>query len=172
MRHIYTIILIGLTTLTSCDPDEETVYAENQEMVVDTTYSEYPYNKYNDLDYDHMGTLPNWGTSFGVNDLVGTKWVITRVFNGYAYTMYSDTLKFINGTEYTLNSLTPRTYTFSGITGSTNKSLTLNFLTTLGGSNYSGQVGLFFIQDGLINGAEFHDTQNQSLIYKIWVEKI
>ena len=172
MKKIIKICLLLVIGLTSCDPNDDTIYSENQTMGEDNSVNEWNYNQYADDNYSYEGTLDAWGPNFGVNDLVGTKWRVTRVYNGFALTLLSDTIEFISGTEYKLNDLSPRTYTFSGITGSSNKSLSLNYFTTIGGSNYTGQVGGYFIEDGQINGAEFHDNQNVSLIFKVWMEKI
>jgi hypothetical protein len=56
--------------------------------------------------------------------------------------------------------------------GSTNKSLSINFFSTLGGSNYSAQIGLYFASDGVINNAEFLDYQDTSKKYKVWLKRL
>ncbi len=106
------------------------------------------------------------------NGFAGTKWVIVKYNNGFINTFPNDTLMFINNTQYILNNYGVRTYNLSDIAGSTNKSLSINFLTTLGGSNYSGQIGEYSASDGVINNAEFIDYQDVSKKYKVWMKKI
>lgn len=167
MRYlsILTLVLLGLT---SCEPDYETNYSQD-DYVYETDSIVHV-----DEIYSDGGTLPNWSPTFGTNDLVGTKWVIYRVREGYTTTTTSDTIEFTTDTKYTVNGVghTFRTYNYSGITGSTNYQLNFNQLLTLGGSNYSGQVSLLFIEDGMIIGNEFHDLQNVSLVYRVWMRKI
>ena len=87
-------------------------------------------------------------------------------------TFPNDTIEYIDNTHYRLNGGAQRTYTLTTLSGSTNKSLTLNFLATLGGSLYSGQVGYYFVSDGFINNGEFTDLQYTSKKYKVWMVKL
>jgi hypothetical protein len=105
--------------------------------------------------------------------LFGTTWVLIQ-YRNTAYigsTKTSDTITFISNTEYKLNNGSVRTYNLSPLTGSTNKSLQINFFTPFGGSNYSGSVGKYFITDGFINSCLFTDNQNSSIKFLAWFER-
>jgi hypothetical protein len=126
--------------------------------------------------YTYNGVLPNWGNGSINNELVGTKWVIRRYnIGGFNMTYPDDTLFFINNTNYLINGLQAnfQTYQITNITGSTNKSLTLNFLQTFGGSNYSGQVGQFFNTQGLTSELPivFNDLQS-NITLNSWLSRI
>jgi hypothetical protein len=58
------------------------------------------------------------------------------------------------------------------ITGSTNKSLTLDFFYPFGGSNYSGQIGQYAVEDGMMSNIEFVDLQNNTATIRAWFVKI
>lgn len=167
MRYL-SVLFVLVLGLTSCEPDYETNYSQD-----DYTYETDSLVHVDDI-YTDGGVLDTWGTNFGTNDLVGTKWEIHRVMQGYANTYPSDTIEFVTDNKYTINGVGHdfRTYNYSGITGSTNYQLNFNLLSTLGGSNYSGQVSLLFIEDGVITGNEFHDLQNASLVYRVWMRKL
>lgn len=167
MRYLSILFVLSLGLL-SCEVENETNYSQD-----DYTYQEDSLVHVDDI-YSDGGILPDWGASFGTNDLVGTKWEIYRIIQGYANSYVSDTLEFITDNKYTINGVGHdfRTYNYSGITGSTNYQLNINLLSTLGGSNYSGQVGLLFIEDGFIAGNEFHDLLNASLVYRVWMKKL
>lgn len=159
-NSIYLTIACVILLFTSCFKEE---------AVTPNTPAQTPQTNWYDA-YVDGGTLPNNTYS---NPLVGTKWVITKFLSGgFAMQYPNDTVSFITNTTYTLNSGSPRTYYLSGITGSTNKSLTLNFLSTFGGSNYVGVVGAYFIADGFINNAEFTDMQNSTMKIKAWLVKL
>ena len=96
-KIVFLIAVIGLA-LTSCTKENfEPNYVEIPEEVVDTT----AWNS----GYGNGGTLPtNTGTP--VNDLVGTKWVLTKMVSAFATEFPNDTIDFVDGTHYTLNILT------------------------------------------------------------------
>ena len=167
----FTVYIISIFALIGCNPDDSTNYSQYQDMTPDPK-EDGIYSQYNDENYIYAGVLDDWGSNHGINDLVGTKWLISRIYNGYPYTTTDYTLTFLTGTTYQIDSLEPRTYTFSDIVGVSDKSLTFNFFTPLGGSNYSGQVGAFFIEDGMVNGNKFYRYYDQSTVFKIWMEKI
>ncbi len=120
--------------------------------------------------YGNGGTLPTWGSQ--VNELIGTKWVLTKVISGFATTYPNDTIRFISNTNYTCNNNAPRPYQLSAGVASTNKTLTLNYFYPFGGSHYSGEVGQFFVSDGVINNCEFMNIQNTTTTIKAWFVKI
>jgi hypothetical protein len=110
----------------------------------------------------------------GDGKIEGTKWLLIQ-YRNTAYigsTTSHDTITFVNNVEYKINSGSLRTYNLSPIVGSTNKSLQLNFFTPFGGSNYTGNVGRYFISDGVINACQFTDNQNSSLKFLAWFEKL
>jgi hypothetical protein len=118
------------------------------------------------------GGLITYGGSEPNNILVGTTWVITKVVSGLSTNSPNDTLRFISDNRYTLNQNAQRLYTYSQITGSTNKSITLDSFYPFGGSNYSSQISPYAVQDGELNNIEFTDLQNNTKIIKAWLKKI
>ena len=123
--------------------------------------------------YVNGGTLPNWGSGGTQNnELVGTKWVLTKTVTAFATSYPNDTIRFISNTEYTLNNGAARPYQLSAGVASTNKTLSLSFFQPFGGSQYSGQVGYNFVIDGVITQAEFHNIQNTTQTIMAWFTKI
>jgi hypothetical protein len=123
--------------------------------------------------YTYNGVLPNWGSGSTTNELVGTKWVITR-YNIGANTIYpNDTLHFFNNINYSINGVTTpyRTYLIYSLVGSPYKSLTLNDCSTLNGS-FSGDVLPSFIFDNEINGVEFTNNFNSNSIVTVWLVRV
>jgi hypothetical protein len=118
------------------------------------------------------GGLITYGGPEPNNILVGTTWVITKVVSGLSTNSPNDTLRFISDNRYTLNQNAQRLYTYSQITGSTNKSITLYYFYPFGGSNYSSQISPYAVQDGELNNIEFTDLQNNTKIIKVWLKKI
>lgn len=127
--------------------------------------------------YTYNGVLPNWGSGSLTNELVGTKWVILRYnIGGFNMTVTNDTLHFINNTNYIYNNGSQQiyqTYQITNISGSTNKNLTLNFLQTFGGSNYSGLVGQFFVSQALNSEIPvvFNDMQSNTVL-NAWLIRV
>lgn len=160
MKHFLFILTLALF-ITSCKK-----YEGNYKQVpdpVDTT-------SWQDV-YQDGGTLPGGGTQTQ-NNLVGTKWVLTKVVSAFSTSYPNDTINFVSNNSYVLNQNAQRPYTISGINGSTNKSLTLYYFYPFGGSHYSGQVGQYFIEDGIINNIEFNDLQNNTATIRAWFVKI
>lgn len=120
--------------------------------------------------YNYGGVLPNFGS--GQSNLTGTQWVLVKVVSAFSTTYPNDTITFISDNAYVVNQNGQRPYTLSQITGSTNKSLTLNFFYPFGGSNYTGQIGQYTIEDGFMSNIEFVDLQNSTATIRAWFEKI
>ena len=95
--------------------------------------------------YGNGGTLPNWGNGSSTNNqMFGTNWVLTDVYNNYAHTAKHDTVHFISNTKYTVGSDTTKyTYYLYSTTG--NWSLTFNTFMPINGltlscSNFNANV--------------------------------
>ena len=84
----------------------------------------------------------------------------------------NDTINFINAGNYILNQNAQRPYSYSQITGSTNKSLTLYHFYPFGGSHYSGQISPYAVEDGEMNNIVFTDLQNNTSKIRVWLKKI
>ena len=173
-RIVYFLMAISLilliTNLISCKKyysDEDSPYY-NQGDEIDTINIDWHDQ------YVYGGTLNNDINDINGSDgpLVDTKWVLNRVTIGYASTYPNDTIEFTNNKYYIVNSGGIRLYTLSGLMGSTDKTLTLNYFFPFGGSNYSGEVGLYFVDDGIINNGEFIDTQNSNITIRAWFVKL
>lgn len=159
--------LLGVLALTSCEKEPITP-GNYQPGVPDSTYN----NNWQDQ-YGNGGTLPNWGSGNNQNnELVGTKWVLTKTVTSFATSFPNDTIRFVSNTEYTLNGGAVRLYRLSAGVASTNKTLSLYFFQPFGGSHYSGQVGYYFVSDGGITQAEFHNIQNTTQTILAWFTKI
>jgi len=159
------LFLLAITTLifTSCTKEYvEPKYVEVLEEPNTTNWND---------DYGNGGTLPPNGGQ-PVNDLIGTRWVLTKVVSAFATEFPNDTIDFVDGTHYTLNNGAVRNYQLSIITSSTNKDISLYYFALFGGSHYSGQVGQYFVGDGEINNVEFEDIQNPSSTIRAWLIKI
>ena len=105
-------------------------------------------------------------------NLEGTRWVVTRYLSGFGNVYPNDTLDFISQSEYTINNGTPRSYTLSGVIGNNMKSLDLYGFSTIGPSDYSGQVSQNFVNDGVMNNVEFHDMFDVATKVRVWMERI
>lgn len=156
------LIILGLVlSISSCKK-----YEGNYQQVPD------PVDTTNWQDgYQDGGTLPGGGTQTQ-NTLVGTKWVLIKVVSAFSTTYPNDTINFVTNGAYVLNQNAQRTYVLSSVTGSTNKSLTLYHFYPFGGSHYSGQVGQYFAEDGIMSNIEFTDLQNSTATIRAWFVKI
>ena len=164
MKKIIYILAPILTVLflsTSCEKDEYEPWVNVPEPQ-DTT-------KWLD-DYTDGGTLVN-GTGSD-NVIKGTKWVLTKMVTSFATEYPNDTLEFISNTQYKINGTLIRNYQLSSMVGSTNYDLSLYYMTTFGGSHYSANVGFYFVDDGVIDNAEFHNIQNTTSKIRAWFKKI
>ena len=154
------MMIIGLTSCKKDDDYEPWVNVPEQQ---DTT-------KWQD-DFVDGGTLTTG--SGGGNKLNGTKWVLTKMVTSFATEYPNDTLNFISNNNYIINSETiVRNYQLASIPSSTNYELSLYYMSTFGGSHYSGNVGYYFIEDGQIENAEFHNIQNTTKTIRAWFKKI
>jgi len=163
MKQLLFIFAI-LLSLASCKKEEfEPMIQVLDETYVDTT-------DWQDQ-YTNGGTLPTSGTNSG-NDLVGTKWVLTKMVSSFATEYPNDTITFVSNTKYILNSNAVRPYQLNSLPSSTNYDLSLYYFMPFGGSHYGGQVGFYFVSDGEINNVEFEDTQNPSTTIRAWFIKI
>jgi hypothetical protein len=161
MKNLF-IVLLAIAALSSCQKEDFGQYHTELE----NTYNEPHDSTY----YIYGGTLPNTGTA--TNDLVGTQWVLTKYVSAFATEYPNDTIDFVSFNTYTINGGAVRTYQLASIPSSTNFDLSLYFFFPFGGSHYSGNVGGMFIQDGEINGAEFHNIQNTTSTIRAWFIKI
>ncbi len=104
MKNLF-IVLLAIVALSSCQKEDFGQYHEEPE----NTYNEPHDSTY----YIYGGTLPNTGTA--TNDLVGTKWVLTKYVSAFATEYPMDTLDFVSANTYTLNGGAVRTYQLSSI---------------------------------------------------------
>jgi len=156
------ILIFGLfLSITSCKKYEGS-YQQIPDPVDTTAWQD---------DYTSGGVLPGGGTHTP-NTIVGTQWVLVKVVSAFSTNYPNDTITFISSNRYVLNQNAQRPYTLSMITGSTNKSLTLDFFYPFGGSNYSGQIGQYAVEDGMMSNIEFVDLQNNTATIRAWFVKI
>jgi len=164
MKNLLFLITITILVFTSCEKQLiEPNYVEVSEAEVDTT----SWNS----GYTNGGTLPNGGGTF-TNGLIETTWVLTKIVSAFATEFPDDTIYFVDNTHYTLNNGAVRNYQLSQLPNSSNFDLSLYYFAPFGGSQYSGQVGQYFIDDAEINNVEFTDIQNPSTVTRAWFEKI
>lgn len=158
------VVLLGVITLllSSCEKEEFEPYYTYEEIPADTTDWEDA--------YADGGVLDSVGGQ--TNPLVGTRWVLTKVVTSFATEYPNDTIDFVSNTNYTLNNGAVRPYQLNSLASSTNWDLSLYYFAPFGGSQYSAQVGYYFVDDGEINNAEFEDIQNPSSTIRAWFEKI
>jgi hypothetical protein len=160
---IISLCVVTCLFLASCKKITPGSYAQNEPKPEDTTTWEWKYT--------YKGTLPNWGGSTN-NELVGTRWVLTKVVTAFATSYPNDTIEFVSNNQYKCNFYALRTYTLTAGVASTNKTLTLNYFLPFGGSHYSGEVGQYFVSDGQINNAEFKNIQNSTATVRAWFLKL
>lgn len=99
--------------------------------------------------------------------LAGQTWVITKVLNtDMTYEDRSDTLVFINTSDYTFNGY-PSKYNL-GLTPTTYK---LSLYDTAWG-NIGGSLFNYNIVSGKVDGLDFYDIFNTSRKVKLWMVKI
>ena len=156
---------LAIFLLGSCKKDTITPgnYQAGTTPVKDTTTWQWQYS--------NGGTLPNWSNN-QANELAGTKWVLTKIVTGFATSFPNDTIEFINSNNYVMNGNAARPYQLTAGVASTNKTLTLYYFYPFGGSHYSGEVGQFFVSDGLIDNCEFTNIQNTTSKCRAWLVKI
>ena len=171
MKKIFKILVLVLLTLLLllfCSCEKEPITPGNYQSGEPIETSDGWVTQYR-----YYGVLPDWPTNVNnQNELVGTTWVLTKITTGFSTTFPNDTIRFVANTNYTLNNGAIRPYQLTSSVSSTNKSLTFYYFQPFGGSHYSGQVGLYFVQDGEINQAEFNNIQNTTNTIQAWFEKI
>jgi len=172
MKKLYTkitlLIILTLVIITSCG--KEAIVPGNYELG-----TKEPNAITNEVIYSHGGTLPTWvnGSSTDSSSIVGTKWVLWKLNNGFANTFPNDTINFISTTYYKLNSSNHiRNYNLTSNVASTNRTLTLHYFAPFGGSHYSGEIGFNSVEDGEINASEFKNIQNTTMTIRAWFIKI
>lgn len=121
-----------------------------------------------DLGYVYQGVIDN---NTSINNIINTKWVVTRYDEGLIPYYPNDTLHFINNNEYTINNGTYNNYTLSNIFGNNMTELTLYNFYTIGG-DYSGMVLDSFIEDYQINASIFTDIFNTGTNKTVWMVRI
>lgn len=153
-------ILLTILIFTSCEKEPLGQYhTEVEEVYTNDPNGGFIYN----------GTLP---TNTVINDLVGTKWLLTKYVTAFATEFPNDTIDFVTTNTYTINSGAVRTYQLSVLPLSSNYELSLYYFFPFGGSHYSGEVGATFVGDGEINNSEFINIQNSSSTIRAWFVKI
>lgn len=105
------------------------------------------------------------------NEIVGTKWVVTKYYDGFSNNYPNDTLHFITNNQYTINGGTTTNYTLSNIIGNNMSEMTLYGFYTIGG-DFSGFVPSNFVQSGQINSALFNDIFNTNNDKLVWMSRI
>jgi hypothetical protein len=155
---LFSVVLI----LSSCEKNEpQPLYTYELETVDSTAWQDQ---------YADGGTVTAVGNQ--TNVIAGTKWVLTKYVTAFATEYPNDTIDFIDNNHYVLNSNAERTYQLSSIPSSTNYDLQLNYFMPFGGSQYSADVGYYFVEDGEMNNTQFRDIQNTSKTIRAWFEKI
>jgi len=158
------VIYLSLILIISCrkyDDYEPWTYSQETQTEVRPWQDSYVYG----------GTLPYDTTN--ILTLVGTRWVLTKMQVGFVGSSPNDTINFITNNQYVINSdLTARNYRLSKIPSSPNYELTLYYFTPFGGMAYSANLGYYFIQDGVINNAEFKNITNTTNKVRAWFKKL
>jgi len=140
------------TTCNSCEPD---------------AYYGWTYGGLVNIDYTNGG---NSGDT--PSDIIGTRWLVTRVLKNFANEYPNDTLYFVSPNLYTINSGPNRSYTLTTNSGSNMFNFTLYSFLSLGG-DYSGNVISTFISDGELNGIKFDPViSNSNSQATVWMEKL
>jgi len=122
-----------------------------------------------DYGYVYQGVIND---NVSINGIIGTKWVVTKYYDGFSDTYPNDTLDFYSGTQYRINSGTPTNYTLYSVFGSNMSELTLYGFYTIGG-DYSGMVPDNFVTNGQINSVSFTDifnTNNYKLVEMVRIQ--
>jgi hypothetical protein len=121
-----------------------------------------------DYGYVYQGVIND---NVSINGIIGTKWVVTKYYDGFSDTYPNDTLDFYSGTQYRINSGTPTNYTLYSVFGSNMSELTLYGFYTIGG-DYSGMVPDNFVTNGQINSVSFTDIFNTNNNKLVWMVRI
>ncbi len=119
--------------------------------------------------YVYNGVWQN--TTPATSTLSGTKWVVTKYYDGFSNNYPNDTLHFVSNNQYTINGGTTTNYTLSGIFGNNMSEMTLYGFYTIGG-DFSGMVPNNFVINGQINSALFTDIFNTNNDKLVWMDRI
>lgn len=119
--------------------------------------------------YTYGGVFSN--NSSTQSSVVGTKWVVTKFYDGFSNNYPNDTLFFSSNTQYTINGGSYKNYTLSTNIGNNMSTLTLYGFYTIGG-DYSGMVPNSFVSDGQINSVSFTDVFNTNNDKLVWMTRI
>ena len=119
--------------------------------------------------YVYQGVIDNNSTS--TTSIVGTKWVVTKFYDGFSNNYPNDTLDFFTTNQYRINNGSPINYTLSSVFGNNMSELTLYGFYTIGG-DYSGMVPNSFVTNGEINSALFTDIFNTNNDKLVWMVRI
>lgn len=113
-----------------------------------------PPSQNNQTNYINGGNVPT-STVTSSNVAVGTNWVISYLKVGFTtMSVPLDTIRFVDNQYYTINNGAVKPYQLTnGALSSYN--LVLNFFYPFGSGNYSGEVSLTFVTDGVINFCQF-----------------
>jgi hypothetical protein len=106
------------------------------------------------------------------SQIVGTKWVVTRFYDGFANSYPNDTLHFVSNNKYTINGGTQYNYTLNNVFGNNMSELTLYNFFTIGGGDYSALVPSDFISVGELNSTQFNGLFGVGTSKKVWMVKI
>lgn len=119
--------------------------------------------------YVYQGVVDNNSTSTA--SIVGTKWVVTKFYDGFSNNYPNDTLDFFATNQYRINNGSPINYTLSSVFGNNMSELTLYGFYTIGG-DFSGMVPNSFVTNGEINSALFTDIFNTNNDKLVWMVRI
>lgn len=120
--------------------------------------------------YVYQGVIDNNSSTVSTN-LIGTKWVVTKFYDGFSNNYPNDTLFFVTNNKYTINGGTQKNYNLNSVFGNNMSELTLYGFYTIGG-DYSGMVPNTFVTDGQINSISFTDIFNTNNDKIVWMTRI
>jgi hypothetical protein len=118
--------------------------------------------------YVYSGVINNTTSQ---NSLVGTKWVVTKFYDGFSNNYPNDTLFFISSTQYKINGGTSNNYTATSGFGNNMTTLSLYGFYTIGG-DYSGMVPNSFVTDGQVNSITFTDLFGVNNDKIVWMTRV
>jgi hypothetical protein len=145
-----------------------------KETSVPTTVATTPTTPKWQDEYPNNGILPDWTISTNnKNELVGTKWVLTKIINGFGTTIMYDTLNFVSNTKYYVGSDTSNSALYTLYSSQNNMTLTFKPLISV---NYlhcsTDQLGVGFGSGNQIIGVEFVNLYDSNTKFKAWFTKI
>ena len=125
MKNLITF-LIAVVFITSCKKSAITPgnYKAGTPPATDTSHWQ--------TQYGNGGVIPTSTTTPANNNLVGTNWVLTDVYNNYAHVAKHDTIHFISNTNYQVGS-NPTKFTYSLYTSMGNGTIDLHQFNPING---------------------------------------